>query len=267
MSKALSLLKNDALELATILSMNGDYTDAKTRVMLELDYLQEIMIQQPTIESCEPESIVRAVRGVLSSGLTLNPRDGLVYVKTRNAKVKGKWVKLLEIKESPEGTIYLYRKSNLIPDFEKPKLVKNDEGMIIGGTINICVKGVDGYRWEEYEYDESDINRWKKASHKERSRGKEDVDDEAMNYANSLYTSQNGGIDSEFMRAKIIQHSFKKRGKNINDIQEIPIIKEKTFHNIEDQEITQQNTASASVVVEEAVISTVSAKGIEDLDI
>lgn len=66
-------------------------------------------------------------------------------------------------------------------------------------------------------YDESDMKRSMLASHKERSRGKQDADINKMNYANALYRSHNGGLDPEFARAKAINFGLKKLGTNIKE--------------------------------------------------
>jgi len=70
-------------------------------------------------------------------------------------------------------------------------------------------------RWETVKFTEYDFERWGNASHKERSRGKQDAN--TKDYRNSLYSSWRGGIDPEMAKAKAIRHGLKKLGTNPNE--------------------------------------------------
>lgn len=248
----LTLLKKELPQLKAIVGINRK-ENTEAVVLQELEYLQSIMLSKPDLEQCLPVSIVSAVKSVMKQNLSLDPSAGLVYVKTRNLKVNNAWVKVLEIQPSANGLISIARQSGRLIDLDRPKIERNAEGKVIGVKFRYLVPtinadGSKGARWKEDEFDESDFERWRIASHREKSNGKEDAG--SKDYSNRLYTSWKGGIDPEFARAKAIRHSgLKKSGINQNEIaltfpslpQQQPIINAAIEeHDFDDFEIMDQ---------------------------
>lgn len=226
----LALVRQELPNLQAILALNArPGTDVATIAQQELLYLEQISLTTPAILECEPFSIVMAVKGIMKRNITIDPQAGLAYVKTRSVKINNQWKKVLDISPSANGLISINRQLGRILDYTNPAVIKNAEGRCIGGSMRILLPSYPQPRWEEYEYDESDIKRWQRASHKENSRtwksdsGKPAPDDKTLNYANALYTSTNGGVDKEFLKSKIIRHSLGKKGTNPNEIAGIKV--------------------------------------------
>ena len=228
----LELCKAELPTLKAIIKLNNDASlDAETFALQELDYLKTVALTKPDILDCIPESILLAVKTVMKQNLSLDPNAGLVYIKTRNVKIKddkGKdtWAKALEIMPSANGLISIARQCGRIIDIKRPKVDKDDNGKVIRVSVELKLPSGNETRWETFEFDESDIFRWQRASHKENGRNKPDADGEKMNYANDNYTNWKGGIDPEFARAKAIRHALKKLGTNSNEIRAIKISSE-----------------------------------------
>lgn len=222
-NKIRDIIKPEMPSLQALLSLNaGKDADVATLALQEMAYLEQTALTKPEILECEPSSIVLAVKNVLRKNLTMDPLAGLVYIKFRSVNVgteeKKVWKKVLEIQETVNGILSYTRQRGLILDFTNPEVEKNQNGMVIGVSMQILKPSYPKPRWETFKYDESDFMRWKRASHKERSRNKKDADYNALNYANILYSSWQKGIDPEFARAKCLRHSLKKLGANPNEI-------------------------------------------------
>lgn len=214
------LIKPELPTLTAILSLNSDKDSVtlNTLALQELGYLEEHVFNKPDIMQCHPQSILLAVKNVMRKNLTLDPSAGLVYIKTRKKEVGNQWILVLEAQETANGLLSYNRQFGRILDFSNPKITKDASGKVIGVSMRILKPSYPEPRWEEFEYDESDFKRWATASHKERGRNKADANLQALNYANHLYRSWQGGIDPEFARAKCIRHSVKKLGTNPNEI-------------------------------------------------
>jgi hypothetical protein len=171
-----------------------------------------------------------AVKAVMKQNLSLDPAAGLVYIKTRNVKVGDKWAKALEIMPSANGLISIARQCGRILDIKRPQVEKDTNGKVTGVSVEVLLPSYGEPRWEKFEFDESDIFRWRRASHKEMSRNKPDANNESLNYANDNYTNWNGGIDPEFARAKAIRHALKKLGTNANEYKAIKIAQPKEVY-------------------------------------
>lgn len=241
------IIKPELPTLTAILSLSNDKDKniLQTLALQELSYLEEHVLTKPEIATCHPQSILLAVKNVMRKNLTLDPSAGLVYIKTRKKEINGKWVLMLEAQETANGLLSYNRQFGRLLDFTNPKVTKNEKGRVIGVTMRILKPSYPQPRWEDFEYDESDFNRWATASHKERGRGKADASLQTLNYANHLYRSWQGGIDPEFARAKCIRHSVKKLGTNPNELQ-LPIV-----NNIEVKPI-DPNIAEAEAADENA---------------
>ncbi len=218
--KPLELLKTAVPELKAILALNAkEGVDVETIALQELEHLRMAAITKPDILDCLPATVVMAVKAVLKQNLTLDPYAGLVYIKTRNVKIKNaqgqdEWKKALEIQPSCNGLLSINYQCGKIIDHKNPEVKKDDAGKVIEVSFEYQVASG---RWEKRTFDESDFTRWQLASHKENGRNKQDAKIETMNYANPNYTNWKGGIDPEFARAKAIRHSLKKLGTNPNE--------------------------------------------------
>jgi hypothetical protein len=273
MNKQAEIIKlaNDELpQLAAILGLNtSKEVDVQTLALQELQYLQQIGLTNPAIYECEPFTVVMAIKSVLKKNLTLDPDQGLVYVKTRNYKVQENgrevWKKSLDITESANGRISVARQCGRLLDLERPEVIKDANGKVIGVKAKFLVPSYDANmkrstRWKEVEFDESDFERWRRFSHKENRRSYDNAkpeyrtnkpvpDDTTLNYANPLYTSWKGGIDPEFSRAKAIVHGLKKLGTNANERMAVNIaapVEKRMYVDPEiDKQVMQEETTTS----------------------
>lgn len=228
--KPMELLKEEIPQLKALLKLNAaDGVDVETLAIQELEYIRMASIANPAIMECMPQTVLMAVKSVLKQNLSMDPNAGLVYIKTRNVKVKmptGEEVsrKALEIMPSCNGLISINRQCGRILDIKNPVVEKDETGKVIGVSVEILLPSTPSPRWEKRSFDESDFKRWQTASHKENGRYKQDAKMELLNYANPNYTSWKGGIDPEFARAKAIRHGLKKLGANQNEGRMINIV-------------------------------------------
>lgn len=225
--RPMELLKSAAPELEALMSLNAKPgIDVKTLVLQELEYLRMHAITKPEIMECMPQTVLMAIKSVIKKNLTLDQSAGLVYVKTRNVKTKNAqggdvWLKALEIIDSCNGILSINYQCGKIIDHKIPTIKKDDTGKVL--TVQFEYQVASG-RWETREFDDSDFYRWRRASHKENGRNKQDANLESLNYANENYTNWKGGIDPEFARAKAIRHALKKLGTNPNEGKFVSIV-------------------------------------------
>lgn len=201
-------------------------TDVATIVLQEFEYLNMLAINNPEIAKCDERTIAYGIGNVMKQNLSFDPNMGLVYTKVRSFKVveEGKevWKKALEVTVSANGIISVARQCGRILDYKNPEVEKNIDGKVIGVSIDLLLPSTPSPRWEKRSFDESDFERWKRASHKENARRYKQGDakipnNETLNYANLNYTSWKGGLDPEFARAKAVRHGIKKLGINQNE--------------------------------------------------
>ncbi|MEJ7914476.1 MAG: hypothetical protein WKF70_15070 [Chitinophagaceae bacterium] len=222
----LELVKQELPQFKALIALNARAgTDVETIALQELEFFRMHAAYKPDLMECVPATIIMAIKSVIKKNLSLDPSAGLVYVKTRNMKIKDnatgqeKWVKALEIQETANGLISINRQCGRILDIERPDIKKDNEGKVISVSVKYLVPSYDDHgkpsaRWKIVEFDDSDFYRWRRASHKENGRNKQDANLEALNYANELYINWKGGPDPEFIRAKAIRHGLKKLGTN-----------------------------------------------------
>lgn len=228
--KPMELLKNAVPELSALMSLNAaPGVDVNTLALQELEYLRMAAMTTPAIMECMPTTILMAVKTVLKQNLSMDPSAGLVYIKTRNVKIKqpdGQEIskKALEIMPSANGLISINRQCGRILDIKNPVVKKNESGKVIEVSVDILLPSTPSPRWETRTFDDSDFERWARASHKENGRYKPDFTLDNLKYANAHYTSWKGGIDPEFARAKAIRHGLKKLGANQNEGRMINIV-------------------------------------------
>lgn len=219
------IVKQEQPALEKILALNArPGTDVATIAAQEIMYFQAITETKPHFLKCTPQSIVLAIRDVMKKNLTLDPNAGLVYIQTRNVNIGTKqnqqWVSVLEIQPTANGYISINRQLGRILDYTYPEVKKDATGKVIEVSMQILLPSPVAYRWEKRTFDESDFERWRRASHKENARtwkagdSRPQPDEKTMNYANPNYTNWKGGMDPEFARAKCIKHSLKKLGTN-----------------------------------------------------
>jgi len=215
MSTALSVLKEQQPTLQAITLFNyGPDKDVSSIVANEITYLEGIALTKPELLTCEPISVVMAMKFVLKNNLSFDPNAGLVYVTTRSIPLeKGlngevtKWGKVLEAIPSCEGLLSIAYQCGKIIDHERPSVKKDDKGKVIEVTFRYMKPSPTGPRWVDVPFDESDFKRWSAACLKQ-NKGKS---------TNANYSSFNEGIDPEFARAKSIRHALKKLGTNANE--------------------------------------------------
>ena len=222
MENSIALLKKEQPTLNAITLFNyGTDKDVSSIVLNEISVLESMSLAKPEILQCENTSVIQATKYVLKNNLSFDPLAGLVYVKTRNVAVEKngnqvtRWAKVLEVQPTCEGKLSIAYQCGKILDHERPVVKKDEKGKVIEVTFKYLKPSPLGPRWVENTFDESDFKRWQIASHKENSRGKQDATQRS--YANTNYTSFNGGIDPEFARAKSIIHGLKKMGTNANE--------------------------------------------------
>lgn len=226
-NEIIQLAKQEMPQLKAIIGLSTKKgTDVETLALQELEYLQMHCLAKPEIYDCLPQTIIASIKSVLKQNLSLDPDAGLVYVTTRNLNVGTKdspqLVKVLEAKPTSSGIISINRQTGRILDVERPEIIKDQSGKVIGVKVKFLVPSYDENgkkcaKWREVEFDESDFSRWRRASHNEKSRGKSDA--ATKDYSNPNYSNFKGGPDPEFIRSKALRHglSFKRFGTNLNE--------------------------------------------------
>lgn len=178
-------------------------------VRSELSFLDQ-RIALSKLGECTQDSLMFCVKQAMRDNLTLNPSAGLVYMIPQpvnvGTKEQPKWINVAQYLLAPDGRLSLARQTGNILDHKRVKINHDANGKVIGGTFEILKPSVPQPRWEEYEFNEWDIERWAAASAK-KNKG----------VSNPLYSSWKGGIDPEFFRAKVVKHSLSKLGININE--------------------------------------------------
>lgn len=174
----------------------------------EMLYLTQRISLSGPLQECTQESLLMCIRHAIRDNVSLDASAGLVYVYPQGVKApNGQYVKVAKYELSPNGSLSLARQTGSILDNTQVKLVKDENRKIIGGSIEILKPSVPSPRWETFDFDIDDIERWAKFSAK-KNRGT----------ANALYSSgKGGGIDAGFMKAKVLKHSLKNMGTNVSE--------------------------------------------------
>ncbi len=248
------------VQLALINGISPEKAEAIVRQ--EVEFIKESAVANPSIMKCAPQTVLFVVKRAIKNNLTLDPQAGLMYLKTRNMNVSAdpnqpQWVTVLEAQETCNGILSKCRMTGRIIDHKLPQVEFNEAGKCIGVTFEFQLPNG---RWESVKFTEYDFERWGNASHKERSRGKQDAN--TKDYRNALYTSWRGGIDPEMAKAKAIRHGLKKLGTNPNEKQASAIVVnapmqliEHTAANKEAAEIMEELTQNAET--EQVLVTTV----------
>ncbi|MEY4767704.1 MAG: hypothetical protein RL637_343 [Pseudomonadota bacterium] len=221
----MDLLKQELPQLQALIGLNASpNVNVETLALQELEYLRLQAVNKPDIMDAMPQTVILAVKAVMKNNLSLDPNAGLVYIKTRNINVGSKespnLQKALEITPTCNGIISIARQCGRIIDIKRPTVTKDAHGRVIAVQLEYQLPN---QRWELVEFDESDFERWRRASDKENGRNKTDMGAPNYKYANPNYTSWKNGIDPEFARAKAIRHGLKKLGTNMNERNAIAI--------------------------------------------
>lgn len=236
---------------------------AEAIVIQEVEFIRESALANPDIMKCAPQTVLFVVKRAIKNNLTLDPQAGLMYLKTRNVNLSAdqnqpNWVKVLEAQETCNGILSKCRMTGRIIDHKLPQVDFNEAGKCIGVTFEFQLPNG---RWETAKFTEYDFERWGNASHKERSRGKQDAN--TKDYRNSLYSSWRGGIDPEMAKAKAIRHGLKKLGTNPNEkqataIQSAPLqLLPQTTAEIEAKEVIEEITETAATQTAQMLVTTV----------
>lgn len=207
------------IKVAKVVFPKWDDEQAENYVVSELSFLRERIENDYGLAECTTESLVQCFKKAMRDNVSLNKSANLVYIQPQGLKKNGQWTKVATYSLTAEGKISVVRQSGMLIDITRPKLFKNAEGKVIGGEIELLKPSYPKPRWECIDFDESDINRWKRSSHLQKAKTDEEKADKSFSKANALYfTGVAGGIDSEFMRAKIIKHALAKGlGTNVNE--------------------------------------------------
>lgn len=190
-------------------------------VRREFDHLAAHATFNPRLfDGVDPQSVGVAVKDAISKGLTLDPNSKLVYLMHRNVPVgkengKTKFKKVLETKETANGLISINRMAGRILDIKDPQVELDGNGKVISVTVEYLVPSHPSPRWEKKRFDQTDFQKWQRASHQQNARKAQDKDQK--DYSNPLYKSQNGGPDSEFIKTKAIRHALKRLGTNMSE--------------------------------------------------
>lgn len=213
MSTFLQKLESEIPTLQKVVTASGLSPETVVQELIFLDMLAD----QPGKEwlrECDQKSVEIAFRSTIATGLTFNPFTPLVYLMPRNVQVNGQWVKVLEAKPTANGELSIAYQCGVIIDHYEPVVCFDDSGKVVKVEFSILVPSHPEPRLETLIYTEVEFRRWRAASHKQRSSGKEDA--AKKDYSNLLYQSHNGGIDPEFAKSKAIKHAMKRRARNQN---------------------------------------------------
>lgn len=202
-----------------------DERTAAQQYEIELFSYGQMLINITDANLCTELSRSAVFLEVISSGLSFTANEPLVYLMTRNVKLKTKdgekWEKRLAYKTSPDGKIHLAKISNAILDITKPTIVYEGDNISINNNVityspkiprnekiigGFCMVYLQSGVQEAIWVDVKDMDRHKGASEKQNG-GK---------FANPLYTSNNGQIDAGFFSSKIINIALKNKVKKIN---------------------------------------------------
>ena len=183
-------------------------------------YLKQIN-DNKALKDCDQLSLYGCFLDMAVNGLSFDPTKKLCYIIPENVNVGTKdnprWEKRARLEVSPYGELAIRQRAGQIKYADDPIIVYegdhfapmvkegkkyvdyalnlNHSNVIIGSFIHIVrLDGSDDYYWLLRE----DIARLKAYSEK-KNKG----------YANALYSSVNGQIDSGFLAAKTIKHAFK----------------------------------------------------------
>jgi hypothetical protein len=235
-NELMALVKNELPTLSALVGLNVQPgTDVQTIALQEIEYLQQQAINKPVILECLPETVIAGMKYVIKNNLTFDQNAGLVYIKSRNVQLGGSWQKVLEVQPSADGLISIARQCGRVLDVDRPEVVKDATGKVVKVIAKFLIPSYDENRqpiavWKDRVFEEDDFYRWRRASHKENSRGwkadsgRPQPNAETLNYANENYTNFHGGIDPEFARAKAIRHGLKKLGTNQNEGRALNIV-------------------------------------------
>lgn len=214
----IATLKTAMPTLVQLAQINGISAEKAEALMAqEVEFLREAAMLNPKILQSAPASVLLAVKRAIKNNLTLDPQAGLMYIKTRSINVSqdpkaAQWITIMETQETCNGLLSKNRMLGRILDHNVPQVEFDSSGKVKSVTFSFQKNTGN---WETMTFSEYDFERWGNASHKERSRGKNDA--ATVDYSNALYKAWRGGIDPEFAKAKAIRHSLKKLGTNPNE--------------------------------------------------
>jgi len=199
-------------------------------VLNEISYLKERVELAPALQECREDSLLMCIRHALRDNVSLDANAGLVYIYPQKVKVaNGQYVSVAHYELSPNGRISLARQTGNILDFERPQLIKEGE-KVVGGFMKILKPSYPEPRWETYDYNQSDIDRWAKFSSKKNKKWDNAQRKFVEGSPNALYSSgPGGGIDEGFMKAKIVKHTLKQLGINASERVGQKIVQDKSL--------------------------------------
>ena len=210
----LALLNEQKPTLAQLILVNmpkGTTVEEATNVAIkEIANYEMLLSMRPELKSCNPKSVVHAVKQCINDGLTLSQSAGLVYLLPTRVKVGQngnqdvyEWA--LSYDPTANGRLSIAYQSGSILDHKRPSYTFDSEGKLETVTFEYLVPSYGMPRWEVCTFDKRHFEKWMAASAK-KNKGN----------PNPNYTSYKGSIDPEFAATKAIRHGLGKRGTNLN---------------------------------------------------
>ncbi len=203
-------------------------------VQQEVENLSYIALFKPAILECHPDSIRYAMRKVISQNLSFDPDAGLVYLTTRNAKIKvdgqEREVKVLECKPTVNGEISLNRQAGSLTRVNPPEVTYDDvTKQVLKVHVELIVPRYDEkgvivqYDTLSFDFDMNHFRNWEAYSHRQNMKGKKanEINNSLLNWANANYSNyyplapesihsyeKKGGIQPGFAITKAIKHAL-----------------------------------------------------------
>ena len=210
----LALLNEQKPTLAQLILVNmpkGSTIDEATNVAIkEISNYEMLLSMRPELKTCNPRSVVHAVKQCINDGLTLSQSAGLVYLLPTQVKVGQngnqdikEWA--LSYDPTANGRLSIAYQSGSILDHKLPTHTFDADGKLDTVTFEYLVPSFGQPRWESIVFTKRHFEKWMNAS-AAKNKGT----------ANRNYTSYKGGIDPEFASTKAIRHGLGKRGTNLN---------------------------------------------------
>lgn len=193
----------------------------------EAMYFKRVLMASTALQQCTLFSLYACLMDVATNGLSYDPAKKLMYLETKNFNTAPKgqpaaWEARAISKATPYGELAVRIACGQIKYADNVIIVKEGDmfriGMRENGSKYVVWEGLtdpgrktiasfvkltrsDG-SFDIAYLTQDDIERMRRASERQNSRGNNNGS------ANSLYTSENGGIDSGFLRAKTLRHAF-----------------------------------------------------------
>jgi len=212
----LTLLNKEKPTLTQLVLINmppgSSIEDAGRLALKEIMNFELVLTQRPELKACTPNSVLLAVKQVISDNLTLAPSAALVYLypgkvlvgnNEANQKV---YETVLTYDPTANGRLSIARQAGRILDNKRPVVTYDATGKVETVTVEFLVPSYPAPRWESIKFGQSHFAKWQQKS--------------AAKFggtASANYFSWNKGIDPDFASTKAIRHGLNKLGTNMNE--------------------------------------------------